>query len=65
MKNDRIPWYDWPGVLAIAFILVVCPTKLHNKKTKFHMIQKDEPDGNNLSWKKIILLYCKIFHLLK
>ena len=22
-------WYDWPSVLAIVLILVVCPTKLH------------------------------------
>ena len=24
-------WYDWPSVLAIVLILVVCPTKLHKK----------------------------------
>ena len=22
-------WYDWPSVLAIVLISVVCPTKLH------------------------------------
>ena len=38
-------WYDWPGVLAIVLILVVCLTELHNKQLKFHTIQKDKPDG--------------------
>ena len=36
-------WYDWLSVLAIVLILVVCPT--------FHAIQKDKPDGNNISCK--------------
>ena len=53
-------WYDWPIVPAIVLLLVVCPTKLHNKQPRFHTIQKDKPDGNNLSWKKrqfFIILY--------
>ena len=34
-------WYDWPSVLAIVLILVVCLTKLHNnKQLKFHTIKK-------------------------
>ena len=33
-------WYDWPSVLAIVLILVVCPTKLHNKHTKFTWFKK-------------------------
>ena len=32
-------WYDWPSVLAIVLILVVCLTKLHNKQPKFHRIK--------------------------
>ena len=56
-------WYDWPSVLAIVLILVVCPTKLHKKQPKFHAIQKDKPDGNNLSWKTFF--YNKIFRTLK
>ena len=33
-------WYDWPSVLAIVLILVVCPTKLHNKQPKFTWLKK-------------------------
>ena len=44
-------WYDWPSVLAIVLILVVCPTKLHKNNPHFMRFKKDKPDGNNIACK--------------
>ena len=33
-------WYDWPSVLAIVLILVVCPTKLHKNNPHFMRLKK-------------------------
>ena len=33
-------WYDWPSVLAIVLILVVCPTKLHKNNPHFMRFKK-------------------------
>ena len=33
-------WYDWPSVLAIVLILVVCPTKWHKNNPHFMRFKK-------------------------
>ena len=37
-------WYDWPSVLAIVLILVVCPTKLHKNNPHFMRFKKIKKD---------------------
>ena len=33
-------WYDWPSVLAIVLVLVVCPTKLRKNNPHFTGFKK-------------------------